>query len=188
MFVRDDAENLYALDAATGAEQWRFVAEGSVSFSSPPAVAEGVLYIGGSDGSLYALDGANGSQRWSFPIEGGISSGSGPVVANGMNYIGGNDGFLYAVGGEAGTGAAAPPAATILPIEEGVTVEINADGVVLRGAPSAGAVEIEALPKGTRLTVLGSREEREGTIWWRVQVIETGATGFVEEQNRSCPS
>lgn len=182
VYVGGSDGNVYALDATNGQERWRFTAEGAPSFSTAPAVVEGVVYVGGSNGNLYALDAMDGTQRWAFPIEGGISSA--PAVANGIVYLGSSDGFLYAIGGDAGPGlaAGATPGITILPIDEGVTVEVNDNGVLLRGAPSAGAVEIEGLPPGTRLTVLGSREERDGSVWWRVQVVETGATGYVEEQ------
>jgi ABC-type branched-subunit amino acid transport system substrate-binding protein len=45
---------VYALDAATGKERWRFQTGDSV-FSSP-AVVDGVLYIGSNDSYVYALD------------------------------------------------------------------------------------------------------------------------------------
>ncbi len=49
--------NVYALDAATGAERWRFTAPGRVSFT--PAAADGVVYVSSSDdnsdGNICAL-------------------------------------------------------------------------------------------------------------------------------------
>jgi outer membrane protein assembly factor BamB len=177
VFFGTDGKNVHAVDAVTGQERWRFIAAATVESSA--AVVDGIICVGSSDGTIYALDAATGSQLWTFRVEGSVWGSL--AVANGIVYVGGRDGFLYAIGGDEGP-TPATPAATILPIEEGATVEVNADGVVLRGAPSPTAVEIAELPKGTRLTVLGSREEREGTVWWRVQVIETGATGFVEEK------
>ncbi len=50
---------LYAIDAETGAEHWRFKTRDRI-FSSP-VVAEGVVYIGSDDGYLYALSGATTS-------------------------------------------------------------------------------------------------------------------------------
>jgi outer membrane protein assembly factor BamB len=44
---------LYALDARTGQEKWRFKTDGGVN--SSPAVAGGVVYFGSTDGYLYAV-------------------------------------------------------------------------------------------------------------------------------------
>ena len=43
---------MFAVDAQTGQEQWQFEIGGIVTAS--PAVADGVVYVGGYDG-LYAL-------------------------------------------------------------------------------------------------------------------------------------
>ena len=60
--------NLYAFDAATGRERWRF---GMVdSLWCEPAVTSGSVYVGGSNkdrnrgGKFYALDAATGRERW----------------------------------------------------------------------------------------------------------------------------
>lgn len=61
--------------ADTGAEQWS-VQLGQSSFSSPPTVAGGMLYVGGagSGGTLYALDEATGAVRWSQSVANGDNS------------------------------------------------------------------------------------------------------------------
>jgi outer membrane protein assembly factor BamB len=56
--------SLVALDTETGAEKWRFFAEGAVRFS--PAAANGRLYFGADDGRLYCLDAADGKLLWRF--------------------------------------------------------------------------------------------------------------------------
>jgi len=53
VFVGSEDDHLYAIDAKTGAEQWR-VATGKDVHSSP-AVADGVIYIGSQDGYVYAV-------------------------------------------------------------------------------------------------------------------------------------
>src|SRR5262249_38895615 len=53
VFFGSDDGNVYALDAKTGKERWRFHAGGSV-ISSPTVVADAV-YFGTDDGNLYAL-------------------------------------------------------------------------------------------------------------------------------------
>jgi len=47
-------DNLYALDAETGQELWRYET-GGVVYSSP-AVSEGTVYVGSKDNNLYALE------------------------------------------------------------------------------------------------------------------------------------
>ena len=69
---------------------------------SSPAVADGVVYIGGS--SLYALDATTGALLWSFTPVDYVTSG--PAVANGIVYFasfGINYGTVYAL--DARTGA-----------------------------------------------------------------------------------
>ncbi len=47
--------NVYALDAKTGTEQWRFQTGSSVP--SSPSVADGTVYVGSDDGNVYAIEG-----------------------------------------------------------------------------------------------------------------------------------
>jgi outer membrane protein assembly factor BamB len=104
--------NVYALEAATGAELWRFATAGRVR--SSPAVVDGVVYVGSADGRLYAIDFETGEQRWRFDTEGvSLLSAdfgydrktiqSSPAVVDGTVFVGARDGRLYAV--DAGTGS-----------------------------------------------------------------------------------
>ena len=90
--------HLYAVDAQTGQEKWRFATEGSV-FSSP-AVAGDIVYFGSADAGFYAVDAASGSQVWRFDAEGPIASS--PVVVDEAVYFTDRDGYLYAL--QAATG------------------------------------------------------------------------------------
>lgn len=54
VYVGSDDGNLYAVDARSGEERWRF-ATGDEVFSSP-VIVDGVVYIGSADGSLYAVE------------------------------------------------------------------------------------------------------------------------------------
>src|SRR3954453_18186802 len=58
------SDSLMALDAATGATAWRFVADGPVRFA--PAVWNERVYVTSDDGKLYCLDQASGKVLWSF--------------------------------------------------------------------------------------------------------------------------
>ncbi|MCJ7509598.1 MAG: PQQ-binding-like beta-propeller repeat protein [Dehalococcoidia bacterium] len=91
-------QNVYALDAATGEERWRFQT-GGLMYSSP-AVVGGVLYIGSNDSYVYALDAASGAEHWRFQT--GSYVFSSPTVGDGVVYIGSDDEYVYAL--DAATG------------------------------------------------------------------------------------
>ncbi len=50
-----------------------------------PAIANGVVYVGDSDGFLYALDVAHGNILWRYQADGRVHA---PAVANGIVYFG----------------------------------------------------------------------------------------------------
>ena len=56
--------NVYALNALSGAMQWKFQT-GDVVHASP-AISAGRLYIGSWDSYFYALDATTGKQLWRF--------------------------------------------------------------------------------------------------------------------------
>jgi outer membrane protein assembly factor BamB len=56
--------HLYAVDAETGQEKWRFTSGGEET--SSPSVAGGVVYFGSHDQHLYAVDIHTGEEKWRF--------------------------------------------------------------------------------------------------------------------------
>ena len=62
---------LYALDAATGEERWRFATD--VVFTSSPAVSQETV-VAASGQSLYALDAGTGMERWRFEMSDVLAS------------------------------------------------------------------------------------------------------------------
>ena len=63
MFVASSRnDSVTALDAETGAEKWRFYADGPVRFA--PVAWERKLYFACDDGCLYCLDAASGKLLW----------------------------------------------------------------------------------------------------------------------------
>jgi outer membrane protein assembly factor BamB len=97
-------DDLYALNASTGAELWSYPT-GSQVYASP-AVANGVVYIGSNDGTMYALKASTGAKLWSYAA--GTTVLSSPAVANGTVYgqsVSSVSGNLYAFGLNASTGA-----------------------------------------------------------------------------------
>jgi outer membrane protein assembly factor BamB len=94
-------DNIYALDAYTGAEIWSYPA--TPPMYSSPAVSEDMLFIGVA-GKLLALDASSGTEVWSCPTEYPedrvISS---PAVVDGVVYVGYPEGCLYALNASTGS-------------------------------------------------------------------------------------
>ena len=86
--------NLYALDAATGKEKWRFFNDLSWVITSP-AVADGKVFFATSDSSLYHVVDANSGK----PIvrqQGKAYMFSSPTIAGDVVFIGVLNGTLEA--------------------------------------------------------------------------------------------
>lgn len=73
--------------------KWKFHTGGLVN--SSPAIANGTVYFGSTDGNLYAVDSAAGTLRWRFETK--VRVPSSPAVSQGLVYFGGYDGNFYAV-------------------------------------------------------------------------------------------
>jgi len=104
--------SLYAVEAETGSELWRYPTDGQIW--SSPAVADGTVFVGSADGSLHDVDLASGEPRWRYDTEGRshVSAEFGfdrrtiqssPSVADGRVFFGSRDGNLYAVEAETGS-------------------------------------------------------------------------------------
>jgi outer membrane protein assembly factor BamB len=78
--------------------KWTFKTGGPIV--SSPAIADGVVYIGSSDGGLYAVDQETGQQKWKVMITEPVASS--PAVAGGLVYFLTYDGVLYAVTADKG--------------------------------------------------------------------------------------
>jgi len=74
VIVGDAFEKLYALDLATGEEQWSASAE--LGFVAPPAVTDGRVFVGDSEGKFRCFDAATGEELWSHEDGGEINAGA----------------------------------------------------------------------------------------------------------------
>ncbi len=72
---------------------WRFQT-GSAVYSSP-ALADGRLYVGSTDGCLYAISAADGQLIWKVQTGGAVNSS--PALSGGLVYFSSRDGFFYAL-------------------------------------------------------------------------------------------
>jgi outer membrane protein assembly factor BamB len=76
---------LFAQDAATGKEKWRFKLK---RFGlTAPVVAGDVLFAGANDGTFYALVASTGEELWKFKRKGGPFFTVGPAVSDGVVYF-----------------------------------------------------------------------------------------------------
>ena len=66
VYVGSNDHDLYAVNAATGNQNWAFPTGGYV-VSSPAIGDNGAIYVGSNDNNLYAVN-PNGSLKWSFPF------------------------------------------------------------------------------------------------------------------------
>lgn len=80
--------------------KWAFKTDDPIIGSA--AVANGVVFFGGTDGSLYAVDEETGQQRWKYRTLASRQVTSSPAVANGLVYFTGFDGVAYAVTADSG--------------------------------------------------------------------------------------
>jgi len=87
VFVVNADGLLQAFNAASGALAWSFQLPGQYGFSSPPAAANGVVYVGGagSGGTLYAVDEVTGGLISTASVENGDDSS--PALANGNVFV-----------------------------------------------------------------------------------------------------
>lgn len=90
--------NVYALNAETGAFLWKYPTEGGVV--SRPAIYEDNLYFGSEDFRLHAVFGRNGRLNWTYYTKGPIRSS--PFIAEGHIFIGSDDGYVHAVNATTG--------------------------------------------------------------------------------------
>ena len=101
VYIGSGDQNVYALDASTGALRWTFNT-GDVVHASP-AVSNGVVVIGSWDRNLYALDAQTGREKWRYTtgndtvIYNQIGIASSAAIANGAVFVGGRDGKFHSV-------------------------------------------------------------------------------------------
>ena len=103
VYIGSTDNNVYALNAGTGAKLWNYATGGFV-FPSP-AVSNGLVYFGSYDSNDYAVNASTGATVWISTPNGGdgefvICS---PTVVNGVMYVGDTFGTLFAL--NASTGA-----------------------------------------------------------------------------------
>jgi hypothetical protein len=151
---------LYALDAETGGERWRFRTGDAVL--SSPAVVDGVIYIGSNDGNLYGVDAGSGEELWQF--ETGDAVWSAPAVVEGAVYFGSKDGVLYSIDAASGT-----EQWQFSTGDEVVSSPPVADGIVYIGSDDDNLYAVDAEPKAAS----SAGSSRPETMSWLRQQWRT---------------
>jgi outer membrane protein assembly factor BamB len=83
VFIVAYGNDVYALDALTGATVWEHLFSGS---GFTPAYDNGMLFLTDSTGRVTALSATNGKQKWSMLPSGVTSSHAPPIAVNGVVY------------------------------------------------------------------------------------------------------
>jgi outer membrane protein assembly factor BamB len=94
VYVGNLLNQLCAIKAEDGHEQWCFDAGNPLNDIDVPAVVNGTVYAGSTDGNLYAVDAATGVLLWSYATGGYVGA---PAVVNGVVYAPSWDNNLYAL-------------------------------------------------------------------------------------------
>ncbi|TKJ31615.1 MAG: protein kinase [Chloroflexi bacterium B3_Chlor] len=90
--------NLYALDAETGKERWRYATDGGIV--SSPCVWNETIFFGSEDQILYAVYSRTGRIVWTCPTDGRIRSS--PAQEYDHIFFGSDDHHVYAVSAKSG--------------------------------------------------------------------------------------
>ena len=101
LFVGSYDNNLYALNAATGAFIWKYPADAGIV--STPVVFENNVYFGSEDQRLHVVSVRSGQIYWTYYTAGPVRSS--PHIAEGHVFIGSDDAHLHAVNSYTGRGA-----------------------------------------------------------------------------------
>jgi len=95
VFVGTEMGNMYALDAQTGSQVWKYKVGAPIMNSV--AAGDGKVFFGAMDGAVYALDAANGSLVWKSPLSWRHGFSTAPVLADNKLMMGGRNGIFYAL-------------------------------------------------------------------------------------------
>lgn len=100
-YIGTEMGNMYALNAATGAQAWRYYAGSPILATA--AAGNGRVFFGAMDGAVYALDANTGTLAWKASLSWRRGFSTSPVLADNKVMLGGRNGIFYGL--DANTGA-----------------------------------------------------------------------------------
>jgi len=95
VFLGTKSGNLYALDARTGKEAWKYSAGSGILHTA--ACADGKVVIACMDGTVRAVNADTGAEAWTFQANRWFAFSTAPLVAEGAVFIGQRQGTFYAL-------------------------------------------------------------------------------------------
>jgi len=146
VYIGSDDGNLYAINANTGNDLWRFDT-GSQVVSSPIVDLDGTIYVGSDSSNVYAIN-PDGTQKWLFPT-GGLVRSSPAIGDDGFIHIGSNDTNFYTISQFADPrnfkdeDKSAGKLLTVEDLDSSVSVASNTDWLNGAGAKGSWAVRLE---------------------------------------------
>lgn len=103
MYRHDALRSGYSTSSAPDTNQVLWTYNTSFEVDSSPAIADGRVVVGVSNGDVVALDLKTGTEMWKYSIESGQNSlWSSPALDAGRVYIGSRDYNLYCLNGSSG--------------------------------------------------------------------------------------
>jgi outer membrane protein assembly factor BamB len=176
LFFGSGDGNLYALDAASGRERWRYATAGAVD-GSPAWVRGGadtpaLVVVASRDGSLHAVDAASGEARWRLPLGAELPFRWGwdfilstPAVHGDTLYVGSGSGEVLAVGAADGavrwrhaTGGRVRSSPTVA---EGTVYAGSFDGHLYALDAATGELRWKFATEGTKLDSVAAGFDRQ---------------------------
>lgn len=95
LYVPTSRGKFFALAAETGAVRWRLALPDTTVRFAAPAVANGRVYVGGTDGTLRALTASDGTEQWSYRDDAALTAP--PLVTQQHVFLGTMGKMLYAL-------------------------------------------------------------------------------------------
>ncbi|MCK6578031.1 MAG: serine/threonine-protein kinase [Anaerolineae bacterium] len=89
---------VYALDANTGFNSWRFRTNGAIYAS--PSVYKGLIVVPSTDNFIYAINAQTGRERWRFQSDSAFVGAA--LVHQELVYLGNTNGILYCLSADTG--------------------------------------------------------------------------------------
>ena len=140
LYAVSDDGNIYAIDAATGDEQWRVATGGPID--AGVTLAGDIVYTASHDENLYAIDTTTGTELWHLPIGGAAEHG--PAIVDGVAYLGTDSGAIVAIAGSDEASSDTASTASTVGAESDANSETSPASV-----PAPGGVTMASGPPST---------------------------------------
>ena len=149
VYAVSNDNNLYAVNTATGIEEWRFpILTEPNEINSSPTVnpSDGTIYVGADDNNVYAIN-PDGTENWRYATGNEVESTAGLDPNDGTIYIGSDDSKVHAINPDGTAKGLSWPFTTGGAVESSPIV--RSDGTVFFGSGDSNVYAID--PNGIKL-------------------------------------